>query len=255
MTSLAGKFKSLTIFNKLLVVAGVAIFGLSATSLAGSPVVETKTEIRTEEITPNVIEEKDPELLVGERKTKTKGVSGEQKVKYRVTYTDGKETKKEVQGKPQIIKLAIDEVVLVGTREVVSETVNEVIPFAKVTEPNAGMDKGSTALKQSGVNGQKTLTYEVTRVDGKEVGRKLIKELVATNPVNEITYIGTKTKQVARTQSNCDPNYSGACVPISSDVDCGGGSGNGPAYVYGTVRVIGADIYDLDRDGNGYGCE
>ncbi|WP_431606782.1 hypothetical protein [Mycolicibacterium neoaurum] len=27
----------------------------------------------------------------------------------------------------------------------------------------------------------------------------------------------------------CDPNYSGACVPIASDVDCAGGSGNGPA--------------------------
>ncbi|MCX2933059.1 excalibur domain-containing protein [Mycobacterium sp. CVI_P3] len=55
--------------------------------------------------------------------------------------------------------------------------------------------------------------------------------------------------------SNCDPNYSGACVPIASDVDCAGGSGNGPAYVSGPVTVIGRDIYGLDRDGNGVGCE
>lgn len=54
--------------------------------------------------------------------------------------------------------------------------------------------------------------------------------------------------------SNCDPNYSNACVPIASDVDCAGGTGNGPAYVTGPVRVIGTDIYDLDRDGNGWGC-
>ncbi|MCV7030254.1 hypothetical protein [Mycobacterium sherrisii] len=54
---------------------------------------------------------------------------------------------------------------------------------------------------------------------------------------------------------SCDPNYSGACVPIASDVDCAGGSGNGPAYVKGPVRVIGKDIYGLDRDGNGIGCE
>jgi hypothetical protein len=53
----------------------------------------------------------------------------------------------------------------------------------------------------------------------------------------------------------CDPNYSGACVPIASDVDCAGGSGNGPAYVKGPVTVIGKDIYGLDRDGNGIGCE
>lgn len=52
----------------------------------------------------------------------------------------------------------------------------------------------------------------------------------------------------------CDPNYSG-CVPISSDVDCLGGTGDGPAYVAGPVQVIGADIYGLDRDRDGIGCE
>jgi hypothetical protein len=40
-----------------------------------------------------------------------------------------------------------------------------------------------------------------------------------------------------------------ACVPIARDVDCAGGSGDGPAYVQGPVTVIGSDIYDLDRDG------
>jgi type IV secretory pathway VirB10-like protein len=54
--------------------------------------------------------------------------------------------------------------------------------------------------------------------------------------------------------NNCDPNYSG-CVPIASDVDCAGGSGNGPDYVVGPVQVIGSDIYGLDRDGDGIGCE
>jgi hypothetical protein len=54
--------------------------------------------------------------------------------------------------------------------------------------------------------------------------------------------------------SNCDPNYSG-CVPIASDVDCAGGSGNGPAYVAGPIQVIGTDIYGLDRDGDGTACE
>lgn len=52
----------------------------------------------------------------------------------------------------------------------------------------------------------------------------------------------------------CDPNYT-PCVPIASDVDCAGGKGNGPAYVKGPVRVVGRDVYDLDRDGDGIGCE
>lgn len=52
----------------------------------------------------------------------------------------------------------------------------------------------------------------------------------------------------------CDPNYE-PCVPIDSDVDCAGGRGNGPAYVAGPVRIIGSDPYDLDRDGDGVGCD
>lgn len=55
-------------------------------------------------------------------------------------------------------------------------------------------------------------------------------------------------------QSGCDPNYSG-CVPIDSDVDCAGGSGNGPSYVRGPVTVTGSDIYGLDNDKDGIGCE
>lgn len=52
----------------------------------------------------------------------------------------------------------------------------------------------------------------------------------------------------------CDPNYD-PCVPIDSDVDCQGGSGNGPSYVRGPVRVIRRDIYRLDHDRDGIGCE
>ena len=54
---------------------------------------------------------------------------------------------------------------------------------------------------------------------------------------------------------DCDANYSGVCVPIASDVDCAGGSGNGPAYVAGPVYIVGSDVYGLDRDGDGVACE
>jgi len=52
----------------------------------------------------------------------------------------------------------------------------------------------------------------------------------------------------------CDPNYD-PCVAIDSDVDCAGGRGNGPSYVQGPVHVIGRDVYGLDRDGDGIGCD
>lgn len=55
--------------------------------------------------------------------------------------------------------------------------------------------------------------------------------------------------------SSCDPSYEGACLdPNASDYDCAGGSGDGPEYT-GTVSVVGDDHYDLDRNGDGTGCE
>lgn len=56
-------------------------------------------------------------------------------------------------------------------------------------------------------------------------------------------------------EAGCDSNYTGACVPIASDVDCAGGSGNGPEYVRGPVHVVGTDHYKLDSDGDGVACE
>jgi hypothetical protein len=54
---------------------------------------------------------------------------------------------------------------------------------------------------------------------------------------------------------SCHPSYQGACLnPSASDYDCAGGSGNGPYYT-GPVTVVGPDVFDLDRDGDGYGCE
>jgi putative cell wall-binding protein len=78
-------------------------------------------------------------------------------------------------------------------------------------------------------------------------------------PVNEDTGDGSgdDTGDGGGSTAQCDPNYSGACVPnvYPEDVDCEGGSGNGPYYIKGPVQVIGTDRYNLDHDGNGYGCE
>lgn len=60
---------------------------------------------------------------------------------------------------------------------------------------------------------------------------------------------------VARAQA-CHSSYELVCVPAGvSDVDCAGGSGNGPYYARGPIRVVGWDEYGLDRDGDGIACE
>jgi hypothetical protein len=54
----------------------------------------------------------------------------------------------------------------------------------------------------------------------------------------------------------CTPGYWNPCLRPASDYDCAGGSGNGPKYVYGIVHdKPSRDIYGLDANHNGIGCE
>jgi hypothetical protein len=93
-------------------------------------------------------------------------------------------------------------------------------------------------------------TTETTTTTTSKAKPKPQVHTTTTTKKRTTTHTTTKRKPA----NKCDTNYSG-CVPIASDVDCAGGSGNGPAYVEGPVEVIGSDIYDLDRDGDGIACE
>ncbi|MEV0665570.1 G5 domain-containing protein [Actinomadura luteofluorescens] len=134
-----------------------------------------------------------------------------------------------------------------ATKRTVTET--RKIPFRtrKVNDP--ALAKGAIKVRTRGAAGLRKLTYEVTVTNGVETDRKLIRAVVARRAVTRVIAVGTKRAR------RCDPNYTGACVPIASDVDCAGGSGDGPGYVSGPVRVVGSDIYDLDRDGDGIACD
>lgn len=62
--------------------------------------------------------------------------------------------------------------------------------------------------------------------------------------------VGVTTTHVSVpvTAAECDPNYTGACVPVNAgDVNCD--------QIKAQVKVVGKDIYNLDGDGNGLGCE
>jgi hypothetical protein len=130
-------------------------------------------------------------------------------------------------------------------------TVRKSIPYATKKVDDDTLAKGRTKVRTPGVAGVRTLTYQVTLAGGKETGRTLVSNVVTKQPVTKVVAVGAKATSGG---GNCDPNYR-PCVPIASDVDCAGGSGNGPAYVDGPVYVIGHDIYDLARDGDGVGCD
>ncbi|MFD1713373.1 G5 domain-containing protein [Amnibacterium flavum] len=144
-------------------------------------------------------------------------------------------------------------------------TETAVVPFNRLSQDDPSRDSGTTAIVVPGVDGTLTRTFRVTLEDGVEVKRELTGESVTLAPIDEVTAVGTYVAPppppapVAAAPEpqggGCDPNYADGCVPVSSDVDCAGGSGDGPAYFSGTARVVGSDIYDLDRDGNGIACQ
>jgi hypothetical protein len=137
------------------------------------------------------------------------------------------------------------------SRRVETRTVTETqaIPFRRTTVRDPSLPPGVRRVRTKGVPGVRSLTYEVTLTDGVQTGKRLLRQTVTRAPMAQVVAVGV------RRQRQCHPNYSGACVPIASDVDCEGGDGNGPAYVAGPVRVTGADVYRLDRDGDGVACD
>jgi hypothetical protein len=54
--------------------------------------------------------------------------------------------------------------------------------------------------------------------------------------------------------SSCHPSYSGCLLRNAGDYDCRSGKGNGPNYT-GRVQVVGPDVFGLDDDNDGIGCD
>lgn len=145
---------------------------------------------------------------------------------------------------------------------VVTRTVTETeeIPFEETTVEDSSVPEGTREVRTEGTAGKRAITYEVTFTDGVETGKRRVGTEVTREPVDRVVVVGTKPAEPdppeeEEEESDCHPSYADVCVPFASDVDCAGGSGDGPAYVRGPVRVVGPDVYDLDRDGDGVACE
>ena len=78
---------------------------------------------------------------------------------------------------------------------------------------DSALSKGSTRVRNPGVRGVEILTYKVTFRNGIQTHKELVRKVIVRASVTRVVVVGTKETQ------QCDPNYSGACVPIASDVD------------------------------------
>jgi len=156
--------------------------------------------------------------------------------------------------KPKPTPTVVREVKLVEERQV--------IPYASSNVDDGSLPVGTSAVHIPGANGERVVRYEVRFENGVEVSRTQVSDTVSVQPVDEVIAQGTYVApppvpepEPAPASGGCHPSYEGECVGFASDADCAGGSGNGPIYVTGPVRVVGPDVYDLDRDGDGIACD
>ncbi|MCW2814105.1 MAG: hypothetical protein JWN84_1560 [Nocardioides sp.] len=127
----------------------------------------------------------------------------------------------------------------------------EKIPLSVRTVRTADLPRGVRRVARWGHPGLKVIVWRVKYEGAKPVAARKLRTNVVRRPQSRIVRVGTRVSSGPR----CHGSYRGACVPIASDVDCAGGSGNGPAYVDGPVYVVGDDVYGLDSDGDGVACE
>ena len=173
-----------------------------------APVVTTKEETKTEEVDFQVKEVPNPGLPEGVRNVTTPGKKGVRTIVETVTYTDGKETGRVVKSN-EITTPAVDEVVEVGTKKGVVTTTEEVvekevIKHGSSTVQNPALPKGTRNVKVQGVDGEKEVTYTVTKADGQEVSKVKKSETVTKPAVDEVIEEGTgpviTTKEETKTE-------------------------------------------------------
>ncbi|WP_061582821.1 G5 domain-containing protein [Streptococcus gordonii] len=173
-----------------------------------APVVTTKEETKTEEVDFQVKEVPNPALPEGVRNVTTPGKKGVRTIVETVTYTDGVETGRVVKSN-EITTPAVDEVVEVGTKKGVVTTTEEVvekevIKHGSSTVQNPALPKGTRNVKVQGVDGEKEVTYTVTKADGQEVSKVKKSETVTKPAVDEVIEEGTgpviTTKEETKTE-------------------------------------------------------
>jgi len=74
-----------------------------------------------------------------------------------------------------------------------SLTTTENIPFESTNQNDNSLSSGKTQISVKGVNGVRTITYNVTYVNGKETNREQTSNIVTEQPINQVTLIGTYT--------------------------------------------------------------
>ncbi|MBQ0111307.1 MAG: G5 domain-containing protein, partial [Oscillospiraceae bacterium] len=87
-----------------------------------------------------------------------------------------------------------DTVAVIAITQKSKITRTEVIPCKYIEQKSASLYKGDSKISKKGENGSATVVYEITTVDGIEIGRTQISRTVTKEAVSGVKLIGTKKK-------------------------------------------------------------
>ena len=138
----------------------------------------------------------------------------------------------------------LQEGMTVEVTRVKKELVDEVqtIAFETETRNNSELKQGVEEVVQDGSNGERTITTEVVYENGKEVNRRVVKEVVSKDPINKIVDIGTLVAVVRPSRGSSDQDFG------SSDQDSGSSDQD---FAYSSMISCVSTAYTSDRGDSG----
>ncbi|WP_295363834.1 G5 domain-containing protein [uncultured Pseudoramibacter sp.] len=123
-----------------------------------------------------------------------------------------------------------------------TSTSTVVIPYQTYNVYVSNLAKGTTQTTTQGVNGEKTVTTEMTYEDGKLVSQKEISSTITKQPVTQVVAIGTKeetatTQTTDSTQSTAAPTTSTTSTSSSASSSSNSTQSNLSQYVSQTKNI------------------
>ncbi|WP_105147132.1 G5 domain-containing protein [Streptococcus suis] len=136
------------------------------------------------------------DLEVGSERVLVVGVNGQTKTLTKKVYDSTGTVISEEVVSTEVITQPVTQVIEYGTKpksvvETTEETKVTELDYTVETRQNPDLEKGQTRTLTEGRKGTLTQTYRITKTDGNETARELVKE-ERVEPVNEIIEVGTK---------------------------------------------------------------
>lgn len=165
---------------------------------------DLKSTVKVDFATIKVESDKVPK---GTEMVSQEGKAGSKEIIYRVTYTNGKETARELI-RDHVTVAPIDKIITVGTgsKSIPKPTTpppapvityknvtdKESVPFQTIRVNDSTLEKGKEVTSVEGKSGTREIITKITYSDGKEVSRSVISNQVTVQPVNRVILVGTK---------------------------------------------------------------